>query len=141
MSVKFLLLLLVSLSLSPGKQTIARLKTNNTQVFVYIIYENTRSPRLLRADLARTADTNVRSVEGLSRSSSHRRSQRQRRRFGSFLRCLSVLSLTAFPFFHSGILQRQGGNLLGNNKLPRSFLCNQSNGISKKEEVLKSASV
>jgi len=107
MSVKFLLLLLVSLSLSPGKQTIARLKTNNTQVFVYIIYENTRSPRLLRADLARTADTNVRSVEGLSRSSSHRRSQRQRRRFGSFLRCLSVLSLTAFPFFHSGILQRQ----------------------------------
>jgi hypothetical protein len=64
MSVKFLLLfLLVSQnSLLLRKQTIARLKTNNTQVFVYIIYENTRSPRLLRADLARTLRIQTRAL-------------------------------------------------------------------------------
>ena len=148
MSVKFLLLfLLVSLTLSPlGKQTIARLKTNNTQVFVYIIYENTRSPRLLRADLARTLRIQTRALWkdclDLLLTDALRGNPR---RFGSFFwDAFSVLSLTAFPFFHSGILpKRQGGNLLGNDKLlPRSsFLCDRSSGVCKKEEVLWRASV
>ena len=96
----------LSHSLPLGKQTIARLKTNNTQVFVYIIYENTRSPRLLRADLTRTLriQTYARSVERLSRSSSHRRSQRQPAQIWIFfLRCLFRTfshSLSFFPLWN-----------------------------------------
>ena len=62
MSVKFLLLLLVSLNSPPWETNNRRLKTNNTQVFVYIIYENTRSPRLLRADLSRTLRIQTRAL-------------------------------------------------------------------------------
>ena len=105
----------LSHSLPLGKQTIARLKTNNTQVFVYIIYENTRSPRLLRADLARTLQIQTRApwkdCLDLLLTDALRGNPR---RFGSFFwDAFSVLSLTAFPFFHTGILpKRQGGNLL-----------------------------
>ena len=116
MSVKFLLLLLVSLNSPPWETNNRRLKTNNTQVFVYIIYENTRSPRLLRADLSRTLRIQTRALVwkdclDLLLTDALRGNPR---RFGSFFwDAFSVLSLTAFPFFHSGILpKRQGGNLL-----------------------------
>ena len=144
MSVKFLLLLLVSLTLPPGKQTIARLKTNNTQVFVYM-HMKTHDLRVFFEQISLAPQIQTRALWkdclDLLLTDALRGNPR---RFGSFLRCLSVLSLTAFPFFHSGILQkRQGGNLLGNNKLlPRSsFPCDQSSVVCKKEEVLKSASV
>ena len=137
----------LSHSLPLGKQTIARLKTNNTQVFVYIIYENTRSPRLLRADLSRTLRIQTRALckdcLDLLLTDALRGTGAD---LDLFWDDFSVLSLTAFPFFHSGILQKQcqGGNLLGNNKLlPRRspFPCDRSSGVCKKEEVLKSASV
>lgn len=95
----------LSHSLPLGKQTIARLKTNNTQVFVYIIYENTRSPRLLRADLARTLQMQTRALWkdclDLLLTDALRGNPR---RFGSFfLRCLFRTfshSLSFFPHWN-----------------------------------------